>query len=179
MSRIGKLPIKIPSGVDVTCNGLDVTVKGKFGTLENQLPELLTIEHTDSTLIVGVQSQTRQTRSLHGLYRTLVNNMIIGVSEQFQVNLTLKGVGYRATVQGKSIVLNLGYSHPVEMEIPEGISIEVKKNTAINIKACNKEQLGLFAARIRAWRVPEPYKGKGVRYEGEYVRRKAGKAGKV
>ena len=178
MSRIGKLPIKLPSGVDVTCNGLDVTVKGKFGTLENQLPELLTIEHTDSTLIVGVQSQTRQTRSLHGLYRTLVNNMIIGVSEQFQVNLTLKGVGYRATVQGKSIVLNLGYSHPVNIAIPEAISIEVVQNTTINLKSCDKELLGLFAANIRAWRRPEPYKGKGILYKDEQILRKAGKAGK-
>jgi large subunit ribosomal protein L6 len=178
MSRIGKLPIKLPSGVDVTCNGLDVTVKGKFGTLQNRLPDSLAIENTDSTLIVSLQSQTRQGRSLHGLYRTLVNNMVIGVSEQFQLNLTLKGVGYRATVQGKSIVLNLGYSHPVEMEIPEGISIEVKKNTDINLKACDKEQLGLFASKIRAWRVPEPYKGKGIIYEGEIVKRKAGKSGK-
>jgi len=104
--------------------------------------------------------------------------MIVGVSEQFQKNLTLNGVGYRATVQGKSIVLNLGYSHPVTIEIPEGISIAVTKNTSINIKACDKEQLGLFAAQIRAWRKPEPYKGKGIIYEGEVVRRKAGKSGK-
>ena len=178
MSRIGKLPIKLPSDVEVTCNGLDITVKGKFGTLQNQLPNNLTIEQTESTLIVSVKEQTRTARALHGLYRTLINNMIIGVSEQFQKNLTLNGVGYRATVQGKSIVLNLGYSHPVEMEIPEGISIEVKQNTNISIKACDKEQLGLFAAQIRAWRPPEPYKGKGIIYEGEVVKRKAGKSGK-
>ncbi len=178
MSRIGKLPIKLPSGVEVTCNGLDVTVKGKFGTLQNQLPNKLAIEQTESTLIVSVKKQTRTTRALHGLYRTLINNMVIGVSEQFQKNLTLNGVGYRATVQGKSIVLNLGYSHPVEIEIPEGISIEVKQNTNISIKACDKEQLGLFAAQIRAWRPPEPYKGKGIIYEGEVVKRKAGKSGK-
>ena len=178
MSRIGKLPIKIPSDVDVICNGLHVTAKGKFGTLENQLPDSLTIEHTDNTLIVSLQNQTRQARALHGLYRTLINNMIIGVSEQFQLNLTLNGVGYRAAVQGKSIVLNLGYSHPVEIEIPEGLSIEVKQNTSITLKACDKEQLGLFAAQIRAWRPPEPYKGKGIIYEGEIVKRKAGKSGK-
>lgn len=178
MSRIGKLPINVPAGVDVTCDGLNVTVKGKFGTLQNQLPTQLGIEHTDSTLIVSLQEQTRNAKALHGLYRTLVNNMIVGVSEQFQKNLTLNGVGYRATVQGKSIVLNLGYSHPVTIEIPEGISIEVTKNTSINIKACDKEQLGLFAAQIRAWRTPEPYKGKGIIYEGEVVRRKAGKSGK-
>jgi large subunit ribosomal protein L6 len=129
-------------------------------------------------LIVSLKNQTRNGRALHGLYRTLVNNMIIGVSEQFQRNLTLNGVGYRAAVQGKSIILNLGYSHPVEMEIPEGITIEVTRNTQINLKACDKEQLGLFAAKIRAWRPPEPYKGKGIIYEGEIVRRKAGKSGK-
>ena len=178
MSRIGKLPIKVPSGVDVNCNGLEVTVKGKFGTLQNKLPDLLGIAHTDDTLTVSLEKTTRQGRALHGLYRTLINNMIIGVSEQFQVNLELKGVGYRAAVQGKSIVLNLGYSHPVEMEIPEGISIAITKNTQINLKACDKEQLGLFASKMRAWRPPEPYKGKGIIYEGEIVRRKAGKSGK-
>ena len=178
MSRIGKLPINLPSGVDVACNGQDVTIKGKFGTLQNQLPDSLEIEQTDGRLIVSLKTQTRTTRALHGLYRTLINNMVIGVSEQFQRNLTLNGVGYRAAVQGKSIVLNLGYSHPVEMEIPEGISVEVTKNTQITLKACDKEQLGLFASKIRAWRPPEPYKGKGILYEGEIVRRKAGKSGK-
>ena len=178
MSRIGKLPINLPSGVDVSCNGQDITVKGKFGTLENQLPDSLSIEQNEGKLIVSLKTQTRNTRALHGLYRTLVNNMVIGVSEQFQQNLTLNGVGYRAAVQGKSIILNLGYSHPVEMEIPEGISIEVTKNTQINLKACDKELLGLFASKIRAWRPPEPYKGKGIIYEGEIVRRKAGKSGK-
>ena len=178
MSRIGKLPINVPSGVDATCNGQDITVKGKFGTLQNQLPDSLAIELNEGKLIVSLKNQTRNTRALHGLYRTLVNNMVIGVSEQFQRNLTLNGVGYRAAVQGKSIVLNLGYSHPVEMEIPEGITIAVTKNTQINLKACDKEQLGLFASRIRAWRVPEPYKGEGIIYEGEIVNRKAGKSGK-
>lgn len=178
MSRIGKLPINVPSGVDVTLNEQDITIKGKFGTLENQLPNSLGIEQTDGKLIVKLREETRNTRALHGLYRTLINNMIIGVSEQFQLNLTLNGVGYRAAVQGKSIVLNLGYSHPVEMEIPEGISIAVQKNTQLNLKACDKEQLGLFASKIRAWRPPEPYKGKGIIYEGEIVKRKAGKSGK-
>jgi len=178
MSRIGKLPIKVPTDVDVTCNGLDVTVKGKFGTLQNKLPDVLAIEKTDGTLVVSVKNQTRNSRALHGLYRTLINNMITGVSEQFQVTLNLQGVGYRATVQGKNIVLNLGYSHPVEMEIPEGLSIEVVKNTTINLKGCDKESLGLFAAKIRSWRPPEPYKGKGILYQGEVVQRKAGKSGK-
>jgi len=178
MSRIGKLPIKVPSGVDITSNGQDITIKGKFGTLQNQLPNSLEAELSEGNLIVSLKNQTRSTRALHGLYRTLLNNMVIGVSEQFQRNLTLNGVGYRAAVQGKLIVLNLGYSHPVEIEIPEGISIEVTKNTQINLKACDKEQLGRFAAQIRAWRVPEPYKGKGIIYEGEIVNRKAGKSGK-
>jgi large subunit ribosomal protein L6 len=178
MSRIGRLPITIPSGVDVSCNGTAVKVKGKFGTLENQVPNILNVQKTDSTLVVSLENQTRQGRALHGLHRTLINNMIIGVSEQFQLDLVLKGVGYRAVVQGKSIVLSLGYSHPVQMEIPEGISITVAKNTDINLKACDKEQLGLFAAKIRAWRVPEPYKGKGILYKGEIVKRKAGKSGK-
>lgn len=178
MSRIGKLPIKVPTDVDVTCNGLDITVKGKFGTLQNKLPDVLAIENTDGTLVVSVKNQTRNSRALHGLYRTLINNMITGVSEQFQVTLNLQGVGYRAAVQGKNIVLNLGYSHPVEMEIPEGLSIEVVKNTTINLKGCDKESLGLFAAKIRSWRPPEPYKGKGILYAGEVVQRKAGKSGK-
>ena len=171
MSRIGKLPIKVPTDVDVTCNGLDITVKGKFGTLQNKLPDVLAIENTDGTLVVSVKNQTRNSRALHGLYRTLINNMITGVSEQFQVTLNLQGVGYRAAVQGKNIVLNLGYSHPVEMEIPEGLSIEVVKNTTINLKGCDKESLGLFAAKIRSWRPPEPYKGKGVRYKDEQISR--------
>ena len=178
MSRIGKLPIKIPSGVEISCNALDIIVKGKFGTLQNQIPNVLSIEKTENTLIVVLKEQTRTARSLHGLYRTLINNMVIGVSEQFHKNLTLNGVGYRAAVNGKSIVLNLGYSHPVEIEIPEGISVEVNQNTKINIKACDKEQLGLFAAKVRSWRPPEPYKGKGILYKGEQILRKAGKSGK-
>ena len=178
MSRIGKLPIKVPSNVDIICNGSEITVKGQFGTLENKIPEGLGIEHNEDTLIVSLQNQTRKGRALHGLYRTLINNMIIGVSEQFQLKLNLNGVGYRATVQGKAIILNLGYSHPVEMTIPEGVSVSVEQNTTITLKACDKELLGLFAAQIRSWRTPEPYKGKGIIYEGEVVLRKAGKSGK-
>nr|AWT39025.1 ribosomal protein L6 [Eunotogramma sp.] len=178
MSRIGKLPIKVPTNVDVTCSGPNIIVKGKFGTLQNTIPEVLGIEQNDSTLVVSLKNETRTTRALHGLYRTLINNMVIGVSEQFQLTLNLQGVGYRANVQGKSIVLNLGYSHPVEMMIPEGVSVEVAQNTTINLKACDKEILGLFAAKIRSWRPPEPYKGKGIIYKGEIIRRKAGKSGK-
>ena len=178
MSRIGKLPIKIPANVDVNLSGLDITVKGKFGTLENTIPDVLEIEQNEGKLIVSLQNQTRTAKALHGLYRTLINNMVIGVSEQFQVTLNLNGVGYRAAVQGNSIVLNLGYSHPVEMVIPETISAEVVKNTTINLKGCDKEKLGLFASQIRSWRPPEPYKGKGIMYQGEVVARKAGKSGK-
>jgi large subunit ribosomal protein L6 len=178
MSRIGKLPITIPDNVDINYSGSEVTVKGKFGTLHTTVPELVVLEQNDQILNVNIKSNNRTTKSLHGLYRTLINNMVIGVSEQFQLTLVLKGVGYRAAVQGKEIVLNLGYSHPVNMTIPEDISVEVVQNTTINLKSCDKEKLGLFAANIRAWRRPEPYKGKGILYKGEQILRKAGKAGK-
>lgn len=178
MSRIGKLPIKIPTTVDVTNDNSILKVKGKFGTLERAIPEILGIEQTDDTLIVRLKNETRTNKALHGLYRTLINNMLVGVSEQFLITLILQGVGYRASVQGKSLVLSLGFSHPVNIDIPDGITVEVVQNTTINIKACDKEQLGLFAARVRAWRPPEPYKGKGILYKGEQILRKAGKSGK-
>lgn len=178
MSRIGRLPITIPSGVDVSCNGTAVKVKGKFGTLERIIPEIIGVEETDGTLIVSLKKETRANKPLHGLYRTLINNMIIGVSKQFVITLILQGVGYRASIQGKTIILNLGFSHPVNIDIPDGINVEVVQNTTINIKACDKEQLGLFAAKIRSWRPPEPYKGKGILYKGEQILRKAGKSGK-
>ena len=178
MSRIGKLPIKIPTTVDVTNNNSLLKVKGKFGTLERTIPEILGIEQNDGTLIVKLKKETRVNKALHGLYRTLINNMLIGVSEQFLITLTLQGVGYRASVQGKSLVLNLGFSHPVNIDIPDGITVELVQNTTINIKACDKEQLGLFASKVRAWRPPEPYKGKGILYQGEQILRKAGKSGK-
>jgi large subunit ribosomal protein L6 len=178
MSRIGKLPIKIPTTVDVANNNSVLKVKGQFGTLERTIPEIIGIEQTDGTLIVSLKKETRTNRALHGLYRTLINNMVIGVSEQFLITLLLQGVGYRASVQGKSLVLSLGFSHPVNIDIPEGINVEVVQNTTINIKACDKEQLGLFAAKVRSWRPPEPYKGKGILYKGEKILRKAGKSGK-
>ena len=178
MSRIGKLPIVVPDNVDVTWDGSEIIVKGKFGTLQTQIPDMIGIEQDASILKVSLKSETRNLRSLHGLYRTLINNMVIGVSEQFQITLVLKGVGYRAAVQGKDVVLNLGYSHPVKIAIPESISVEVVQNTTINLKSCNKELLGLFASNIRAWRRPEPYKGKGILYKDEQIIRKAGKAGK-
>ena len=178
MSRIGKLPITIPENVDVTYSESEMVVKGKFGTLQMSLPETIGIKEENGILTVNVNNNARNLRSLHGLYRTLINNMVIGVSEQFEITLVLKGVGYRAAVQGKELVLNLGYSHPVTLEIPEGISVEVVKNTTINLTSCDKELLGLFAANIRAWRRPEPYKGKGILYKDEQIIRKAGKSAK-
>ena len=178
MSRIGKLPIPLPDQVDVNCTESEVIVKGKFGTLETKIPDIIAISQDDKSLKVNLKSDARSDRSLHGLYRTLISNMVIGVSEQFQLTLVLKGVGYRAAVQGKQIVLNLGYSHPVTIDIPEKISVEVAQNTTINLKSCDKELLGLFAANIRAWRRPEPYKGKGILYQGEQIIRKAGKSAK-
>ena len=178
MSRIGKLPITIPENVDVNYSDSEITVKGKFGTLQTQIPDTIGIQQDESILKVSLKNEARNLRSLHGLYRTLINNMIIGVSEQFQITLILKGVGYRAAVQGKEIVLNLGYSHPVKINIPDDILIEVVQNTTINLKSCDKEKLGLFASNIRAWRRPEPYKGKGILYKDEKIIRKAGKTGK-
>ena len=178
MSRIGKLPITIPENVDVNYSKSEITVKGKFGTLQTKIPDVIDIIQDNNNLRVTLKNETRSVRSLHGLYRTLINNMVIGVSEQFQLTLILKGVGYRAAVQGNQIVLNLGYSHPVTMDIPKDISIEVVQNTTINLKSCDKELLGLFAANIRAWRRPEPYKGKGILYKDEQIIRKAGKSGK-
>lgn len=178
MSRIGKLPISIPENVDINYLNSEITVKGKFGTLQIQIPDIIGIKQNDNILRVNLKNEARHLRSLHGLYRTLINNMIIGVSEQFQITLILKGVGYRAIVQGKEIILNLGYSHPVKMNIPDDIFIEVIQNTTINLKSCNKEKLGLFASNIRTWRKPEPYKGKGILYKNEQILRKAGKAGK-
>jgi large subunit ribosomal protein L6 len=178
MSRIGRLPINIPENVDVSYSESEIIVKGKFGTLQNVIPETIEIENQNGNLIVSLKNNTRNLRSLHGLYRTLINNMVIGVSEQFQVTLILKGVGYRAALQNNELVLNLGYSHPVKLEIPETISIEVVQNTTINLKSCDKELLGLFASNIRAWRQPEPYKGKGILYKNEQIIRKAGKSAK-
>ena len=178
MSRIGKLPITIPHNVEVNFNSSEIFVKGKFGTLQLPIPETIELKHYDNRLKVNLKNECQNLRSLHGLYRTLINNMILGVSEQFELTLILKGVGYRAALQEKEIVLNLGYSHPVKIKIPELISIEIIQNTTINLKSCDKELLGLFASNIRAWRRPEPYKGKGILYKDEQILRKVGKAGK-
>ena len=178
MSRIGKLPINIPKNVDVNYMNSKITVKGQFGTLQTKIPDVIKIVQNNDQLSVNLKEEKKNIRSLHGLYRTLINNMVIGVSEQFDLTLILKGVGYRAAVQGKEIVLNLGYSHPVKIEIPNNISVEIVQNTTINLKSCDKELLGLFAANIRTWRQPEPYKGKGILYQDEQIIRKAGKSAK-
>lgn len=176
MSRIGKLPITVPDNVDVNLTDSEITVKGKFGILQTQIPNVITVTQEEGALKVSLKEE--KNKAMHGLYRTLINNMVVGVSEQFDLTLILKGVGYRAAVQGKQLVLNLGYSHPVNVDIPAEITVEVVQNTTINIKSCDKELLGLFAANIRAWRQPEPYKGKGILYKDEQILRKAGKSGK-
>lgn len=178
MSRIGKLPIKIPSDVTIIYSLPELKVKGKFGELDLIIPESISLDNTNGILMVSPKIKDRNSQALQGLYRSLINNMIIGVSEQFTITMNLVGVGYRAAVQSQTLTLNLGYSHAVEMSIPTGISVAIQKNTTITLKGANKESLGLFASKIRSWRPPEPYKGKGILFEGELVKRKAGKSGK-
>ena len=178
MSRIGKMPIAIPSGVDVTVDGHTVTVKGGKGELTRTFQDIISIKVEDGNVIVERPDDSREAKSLHGLTRTLINNMIVGVSEGYSKKLELVGVGYRAALKGTDLEMQLGYSHPVIVPAPENISFEVPSQTEIIVKGISKEQVGQVAANIRAWRKPEPYKGKGIRYEGEYVRRKLGKAAK-
>jgi large subunit ribosomal protein L6 len=179
MSRIGKSPIPVPSGVDVTIDGSRVAVKGPQGTLARELPGEITVRQEDGTLLVERPDDQRHNRALHGLSRSLVNNMVVGVSTGFTKELEIVGVGYRATPQGPNkIELALGFSHPVTVDAPEGITFEVPAPTRIVVKGIDKELVGQVAANIRKIRKPEPYKGKGVRYAGEVVRRKAGKAAK-
>ena len=179
MSRIGKAPIPVPSGVDVTINDGHVTVKGPKGALERDIPEAITVRQEGDTLVVERPDDERQNRAMHGLVRSLVNNMVVGVTQGFTKELEIVGVGYRATARGPgALELALGFSHPVNVEAPEGITFEVPAPNRIVVSGIDKESVGQVAADIRAWRKPEPYKGKGVRYAGEYVRRKAGKAGK-
>ena len=178
MSRIGRMPVAIPAGVTVTiAEGNKVTVKGPKGTLERELPVELTIEEKDGHVIVSRPNDLKRMKSLHGLTRTLINNMIHGVTEGYEKVLEVNGVGYRAAKQGKKLTLNLGYSHPVEMEDPEGLESEVQDNKII-IKGIDKEKVGQYAAEIRDKRRPEPYKGKGIKYADEVIRRKVGKTGK-
>lgn len=176
MSRIGRLPITLPSGVSVKVDGNTVAVKGPKGELSTQLPEHTEASLDGSELVIQRSSELRQARANHGLARALVNNMVVGVSAGFQKTLEVIGIGYRAEVKGKDLVLNLGYSHPVEFPIPTGISISVDKQNKITVEGIDKQQVGQVAAVIRGFRKPDHYKGKGVRYLGEHVRLKAGKS---
>jgi large subunit ribosomal protein L6 len=178
MSRIGRRPISIPDKVTVTIDGATVTVKGPKGQLSRELVPEVTVEQADGTVQVNRRDESRIARQRHGLSRTLVANMVEGVSQGFQKRLEIQGVGYRAQVQGRNLLLNMGYSHPVTIEPPEGIQLAVENNTNVIISGIDKEAVGNIAARIRAVRPPEPYKGKGIRYAGEIVRRKVGKTGK-
>jgi large subunit ribosomal protein L6 len=182
MSRIGKSPVQIPDKVAITIqespNGATVTVKGPKGTLTRTFRPEVIITQEGNTLIVARKDESRLARSLHGLSRTLLNNMVQGVSQGFTRNLEIVGVGYRAQVQGNKLVLALGYSHPVEIEAPANITFGVEANTKVQISGPDKEIVGQVAALVRSKRPPEPYKGKGVKYAGERIRRKAGKAGK-
>jgi large subunit ribosomal protein L6 len=179
MSRIGRLPITVPSGVDVTIDGRNVTVKGPKGTLSRSLHPDITVSRADGTLVVTRPTEQKTHKQLHGLTRTLVSNMVVGVTDGYRKGIEITGVGYRAALSGRKLTLNLGYSHPIEIEPPEGISFEVETPTRLAVVGIDKELVGEIAAKVRATRKPEPYKGKGVRYAGEYVRRKAGKAGKI
>jgi large subunit ribosomal protein L6 len=178
VSRIGKRPIDVPDKVTVVLDGPQVTVKGPKGELSRQLPYGVLVAQEEKTVVVTRADESRIARQRHGLCRTLVANMIEGVSKGFEKRLEIIGVGYRAAVQGKKLVLTVGYSHPVEFDPPEGITFVVENNTNVIVSGSNKEVVGNTAARIRAVRPPEPYKGKGIRYAGEVILRKAGKTGK-
>jgi large subunit ribosomal protein L6 len=178
MSRIGRLPITIPGGVTVTQDNRVVTVKGPKGELQLSIPEPIEVSIEESTITVSRPDDERQSRALHGLVRTLINNNIVGVTEGFQKTLEVVGTGYRVASKGQSLEFALGYSHSITVDPPEGVSFSVEGNDKVTVSGIDKQAVGEAAANIRKLRKPEPYKGKGVRYEGEYVRRKAGKAGK-
>ena len=178
MSRIGNKPVVVPAGVTVTQSGNTVTVKGPKGELTREFSPNITLNISEGEVVLTRPDDTKENKTLHGTMRANLNNMVVGVSEGFEKALELIGVGYRAQLQGKKLVLNVGYSHPVEFTPGEGIEIEVPANTKVIVKGISKEQVGALASNIRDVRPPEPYKGKGIRYEGEYVRRKEGKTGK-
>ncbi len=177
MSRIGSSPISLPSGVEVKVNGDTVVVKGPKGSLTQAVNSAITVVVDDGTVTVSRRDDERQNRALHGLTRALINNMVIGVSEGYTKELTAVGVGYRASLKGNTLELLVGFSHPVNIETPEGITIDVPEPTKIIVSGIDKQKVGQVAANIRAVRPPEPYKGKGIRYVDDHVRRKAGKAG--
>ncbi|KAM1429427.1 hypothetical protein ACFX2I_045625 [Malus domestica] len=178
-SRIGKQPIEVPSNVTITLEGQALAVKGPLGQLSLTYPREVLVQKEDSgALRVRKAVETRRANQMHGLFRTLTDNMVVGVSKGFDKRLQLVGVGYRATLEGKILVLSLGFSHPVRMDIPDGIQVKVEENTRIVVSGYDKSAIGQFAASIRKWRPPEPYKGKGVKYADEIIRRKEGKAGK-
>ena len=178
MSRIGRKPVALPAGVEVTVDANNVvTVKGPKGQLQEQVSKLIKVEVKENEVIFTREADSREERAQHGLARTLVNNMVVGVTQGYEKKLLLNGVGYRAEKKGNKLVMGLGFSHPVEMEDPEGITTEVPDATTVIVKGINKELVGNYAANVRAWRKPEPYKGKGIKYDGEYIRRKEGKTG--
>lgn len=178
MSRIGKQPVTIPSGVKVSLDGNKMTVNGPKGALSQELHERMAIAVETDQITVTRPSDEKQDCALHGLTRSLINNMVIGVTTGFERNLEINGVGYRAEVNGKVLTLSLGYSHPVVYELPEGITVDVEKQTKLSVKGIDKQLVGSAAAKIRSFRAPEPYKGKGIKYADEHILRKAGKAGK-
>lgn len=179
MSRIGKLPVAVPAGVEVTIDGQHVSVKGPKGTLEHTVSEPITVERDeDGSLLVKRPDDERESRSLHGLTRTLVNNLVVGVTDGYTKKLEIYGVGYRVQAKGSDLEFALGYSHPVKIEAPEGITFSVESPTKFSVSGIDKQKVGQTAAVIRKLRRPDPYKGKGLRYEGERIRRKVGKTGK-
>ena len=178
MSRIGKIPVQVPAGVDVTISGSLVTVKGPKGTLEHAVPAPITVAQEDGTLVVSRPDDERSSRALHGLTRTLLANLVTGVTQGYEKKLEIVGTGYRVTAKGGDLEFALGFSHPVVVKAPEGIAFAVESPTKFTVTGIDKQQVGEVAANIRKIRKPEPYKGKGVRYAGEVVRRKAGKSGK-
>ncbi|WP_257159285.1 50S ribosomal protein L6 [Corynebacterium cystitidis] len=178
MSRVGKEPIAIPSGVEVKIDGQDVDVKGPKGSLSWTIPAPITIAVEDNEIVVSRPDDQRESRSLHGLSRSLVNNLVVGVTEGYKINMEIFGVGYRVQMKGKDLEFSLGYSHPILIKAPEGITFAVDGNTKLSIEGIDKQLVGQLAANIRRLRKDDPYKGKGIRYEGEQVRRKVGKTGK-
>mgnify|MGYP002719425609 FL=1 len=178
MSRVGKAPIAIPSGVETKIDGQSVEVKGPKGTLSLELPEPITASIEDNEIVVSRPDDHRTNRALHGLSRSLVNNLVVGVTEGYKINMEIFGVGYRVQQKGKNLEFALGYSHPILVEAPEGITFAVDGNTKFSVEGIDKQQVGQIAANIRRLRKDDPYKGKGIRYEGEQVRRKVGKTGK-